>query len=114
MKPIQFLLLFGVSASLLLYFGYWRSMIADRILALVCFVLIALAILQPKLTTDLADLLGVGRGADLLFYLFGVTALFLFVLLYSKIATLEARLTSLVRALALIEAERVASKGSPE
>jgi len=55
----------------------------------------------PEQTTQLAAVLGVGRGADLLLYLWVVITLALIVFLYLKIVQLSRRLTELTRAQAL-------------
>ena len=55
----------------------------------------------PEQTTRLAAVLGVGRGADLLLYLWVVITLALIVFLYLKIVQLSRRLTELTRAQAL-------------
>lgn len=55
----------------------------------------------PEQTTRLAAALGVGRGADLVLYLWVVITLALIVFLYLKIVQLSRRLTELTRAQAL-------------
>ncbi len=57
---------------------------------------------QPEQTTRLAEFLGVGRGADLLLYVWVVITLALIVFLYLRILLLARRLTELTRALALL------------
>ena len=55
----------------------------------------------PEQTTRLAEALGVGRGADLVLYLWVVITLALIVFLYLKIVQLSRKLTELTRAQAL-------------
>ena len=58
-------------------------------------------VVQPDLTTRIANLVGIGRGADLVFYL---STLFLFFLnfnFYIRVRALDERLTRIVRELAL-------------
>ena len=55
----------------------------------------------PEQTTRLAAALGVGRGADLVLYLWVVITLALIVFLYLKIVQLSRRLTELTRTQAL-------------
>ncbi len=66
----------------------------------------ALAVLWPDLTTDIAQFLGIGRGADLLVYV--VTILFIgsFFLFSRRYERLESQLTDLVRELAIDKAEK--------
>jgi hypothetical protein len=61
----------------------------------------AAAVSHPELTQWVADRLGVGRGADAVFY-FGLTALsYAFFRLYLRVRHAEQQITQLVRALAL-------------
>lgn len=76
------------------------------------------AILWPDLTTRIAHVLGIGRGADLVIYV--VTILFLasFFYMLQRFRRLETELTLLVRQLALRDAEppdgtRAASASAP-
>jgi hypothetical protein len=55
----------------------------------------------PETTNQLANILGVGRGADLILYLWVVITLALMLVLYLKILRLGRRVTQLTRALAL-------------
>src|SRR5207253_1589304 len=58
-------------------------------------------ILQPDLTTTIANVVGIGRGADLIFYL---STLFLFFLCFNyhvRFMALEEQLTRIVRELAV-------------
>ena len=55
----------------------------------------------PNLTTLIADRLGIGRGADLIFYLFIIFAWFWFVLMDRKLRFTERKLTLLIRHIAL-------------
>jgi hypothetical protein len=65
----------------------------------------------PEQTTRLALTLGVGRGADLLLYLWVVITLALIVLLYLKIVQLSRKITELTRALALTRPETPSGPG---
>lgn len=55
----------------------------------------------PGVTDRFADLFGVGRGADLVLYIWVVITLALIVFLYLKVAILSRRITELARAIAL-------------
>jgi small membrane protein len=59
------------------------------------------AVLQPNLFQKLARALGVGRGADAVFYLALVGLSYAFFRLYMKIRNLEQEITLLVRQMAL-------------
>ena len=71
MSLIQIALALGSILLLVLYATFLRSTLRDRALAILLFVTAVVAILFPDLTTRLANILGVGRGTDLLIYLFG-------------------------------------------
>ncbi len=59
------------------------------------------AVAWPELTTRAANLVGVGRGTDLVLYLAVLAFSFLSVALYQRIARLESSITRLTRELAL-------------
>lgn len=62
-------------------------------------------VLQPELTNRLAATLGVGRGADLLLYVWVVVSLALFAHLQLALLRSKERLTEVARALALATAQ---------
>jgi small membrane protein len=64
------------------------------------------AVLFPSVTTDIAHVLGVGRGADLITYLVEVSLLFVVLHYYMKFVELEEQMTQLVREIALLRAPR--------
>jgi hypothetical protein len=105
MKPIQailVLLLLGIAG---LYFNRLRKKTLDRLIILLFIALGIILVLAPDLTTTIANLLGVGRGADLITYLGLLTLSFFCLLLYARTRELEASLTELVRSIALNQAQ---------
>ncbi len=64
-------------------------------------------VLFPGLTDQLAHLVGVGRGADLVTYIFIVFFFMAGIILYSKIRKLEADQTELIRKITLQRAEKL-------
>jgi hypothetical protein len=58
-------------------------------------------ILNPRLTASLAAGLGIGRGADLVFYTAIVSSLFGFYACYTHFKRMESRFTKLIRELAI-------------
>lgn len=104
MSLIQIFLIGSFIASLVGYFVFWRSAALDRLIALGFFALACLAVMFPEFTSVLAQYLGVGRGTDLLLYVFFAASLFFGILMYSKTMRLEARITELVRHIAVMEA----------
>lgn len=101
MTLIQLLLCVGALGALLLYLLRFRSVLLDRAIACGLFALALLSILNPDLTTRIAHLVGVGRGADLVFYISVVATVFALLLLYTKQARLAENQTKLVRAMAI-------------
>jgi hypothetical protein len=107
MIPIQAILLIVFVAATALYFRRFRFKIWDRLIILMVCATGAVAVLNPDLANAMAHRLGVGRGADLFFYLtvpgLGVIAM----LLFSRIRELEARQTMLVREIAILRSDLI-------
>lgn len=97
MKGIQFILL----ALLVLLFTYVINKLKNRWLdlLLLCAMIItgAVLIIFPDLTIIIAHKLGVGRGADLIFYLSILIFWFVIVKLYARIRKLEQIMTDIIR-----------------
>jgi hypothetical protein len=104
MSPVQLLLIVGTAFVLLVYLAYFRSKLTDRLVALLLLSVSWLSILLPEYTTTIANALGVGRGADLILYCFGVFTAFALVLLYTRVTAQSQQLTELVRYLAIRDA----------
>ena len=97
MTGIQIVLLTGIAFISLYFFIRWKKRLLD-ILLLSAMILCAVAfIIWPNLTQDIAKKLGVGRGADLVFYISILIFWFVVLKLYSRIRTLEQRFTELIR-----------------
>jgi hypothetical protein len=60
----------------------------------------------PEATNRIAEVFGVGRGADVILYTWVVITLALIVFLYLKVARLSRKLTVLTRAVALDHPQR--------
>jgi hypothetical protein len=65
----------------------------------------AVAVVVPQQTDRIAQLVGVGRGADLIVYLAIVAILFVLVHYFTKFVELDQRTTELARELAILRAE---------
>ena len=101
MKPIQpiLLILFVIIAGF--YLSRLRRKAWDRLIVILFIVTGAVLVAAPDLSTDIAQMVGVGRGADLVLYL-GIMGLsFVCLLLYAKLRQLETTLTELARSIAL-------------
>ncbi len=114
MRLIQVILVVASISALGLYLTYFRSIMRDRIIALAFFVAALLAIIVPDITMVIAHKVGVGRGTDLVFYIFASGSVFFFILLYSKFAKLDEKQTELVRYLAIKNAKEPNESGNDE
>lgn len=113
MTLIKLLLLAAiVVVGLLAFRGSKRAIhkVLWRAYVVVVVVAAGLAVLFPDLLTNVANSVGVGRGADLILYLLVVTFMLVTVVLFRRIATLERRYTELARMMAI---ERASADSSP-
>jgi len=107
MTVFQLLLILGVVAAALLVVRFLpgdRSLALKRIFALIFAIAAVLAILFPNMLTAIAQFFGIGRGADLLLYVFIIASLLFSVATVRAKARSDARVTELARSVALIEA----------
>jgi small membrane protein len=105
MLPIQAIL---VTLLLLIggiYVTTLSSRLASRLAVLGLLAAGALFVINPDLTTRLAHSVGVGRGTDLLLYLFCLASITVFLKLYKKHRTVEEKLTEVARQVALLGAQ---------
>ena len=103
MKLIQLILIIGLLVILVSYFRWFRSAVIDKLLIGLILAAGIFLVVFPDLTNRLAATLGVGRGADLVFYLFMVAVCYLLLLVYAKIRKLERQLAELARRQALMD-----------
>ena len=104
--------IFLLLAVCLVAAGLMKSRVSDRNIALrrVAIALLSIIavffILWPELASQIAHLVGVGRGTDLLFYLVTVGFLASLVTAAKRRAILDRKITMLARELALMLATR--------
>lgn len=104
---IQFFLvalILGIAAFAVRSLPGEKSLAVKRILAILVAAAAIAAILFPELLSIVARFFGVGRGTDLLLYLFVVASLVFAVATVRAKARSDARVTDLARAVALMEA----------
>lgn len=103
MRPIQVILAIGFLALGLLHQHRRKSL--GRALTRIGFITFlssgTIAIFFPNIFGSLADVLGVGRGADLLLYMTTFSLIALVFLGVGKIKLLEAQITKIVREVSL-------------
>lgn len=97
MSGIQVLLITGVIVIFLYYTFRLRSAFFDLLILTLFSGMAIFFILVPDYTNDIAHRLGVGRGADLLFYICILFFLFIILKLFARIRRLEKTLTDLIR-----------------
>ena len=114
MKPIQPNLLILIVIIAVVYFSRLRRKTWDRLIVIFFILTGAVLIAVPDMSTAIAQLVGVGRGADLLLYLGIVGLSFVCLLLYAKLRQMETTLTELVRLVALQNAISPEAEQNPE
>ena len=100
---IQFSQVLLIAALVLFMFYIFRLRTAflDRLVYVVCAIVGLIFVIDPPFSTQIANLLGIGRGADLLFYLFIIASLFYAVETRSRLRRMEQQITKLVRQVAM-------------
>lgn len=94
----------GVAAFLMLRGGGARHQAVRRILLVIFILAAASSVFFPQAWTWAANLLGIGRGADLLLYITVLTFLGFVASTYRRFRRLEKDITELARKVALIGA----------
>lgn len=106
MNGIQVLLITGIVLIAVYFFARQRNSLLDILLLLGLVGTALVFIFFPDLTSSLAHRLGVGRGADLVFYISIVIFWFVIIKLYVRIRKLEKTITDIIRKDALNTNER--------
>jgi hypothetical protein len=97
MNGIKIILITGVAFIAVYFFIRLRNSLFDIILLLSLIAAAIIFILFPETTNSLAHKLGVGRGADLVFYTSIIIFWFVILKLYARIRRLEQIITQVVR-----------------
>ena len=104
MNGIQIVLITAVVLVAIYFFARLHNSILDFLFLLAMVTAALVFIFLPSLTNTIAHRLGVGRGADLVFYLSIVIFWFVIIKLYVRIRKLEKIVTDVVRKDSLNEA----------
>lgn len=91
-----------------------KSLAIKRLSALLVVAAAIVAILFPQVLSAVARFFGVGRGTDLLLYLFVIAGMIFAVMTIRAKARSDARVTELARAVALMEARLAEQKDTPQ
>ena len=104
MLPIQAILI----ALIILIGGIYLTALSSRLISrLAVLSLLGMGVvfvINPDLTNRIARSVGVGRGADLLLYLFCLASITVFLKLYKKNRVMDEKLTEVARQVALLGA----------
>ncbi len=93
-----------------LYVIALRTALTDRIIYFLLAVIGAILVINPEFSTRIANRIGIGRGTDLLLYLFIVTALFYSVGVTAEMKRLRRQLTTVIREIAIANPSEGARK----
>lgn len=88
----------------LLFVRHYRGTVqraSSRIILVLLIFFFAVAVFFPSLVNRFAKIIGVGRGTDLVLYLFITTSAGVIILLFKKFLLLERRIVDLNRALVI-------------
>ena len=95
------IILIVLIVAVVIYVFRVRSVSTDRAAMLLLAAVGCILVVWPGLSTSVANSVGIGRGTDLLFYLFVVFCLFRFVSTAADMRRLNDRITRVVRESAL-------------
>ena len=113
MTPFQYIsiiLLAAMFARELL--GFWRGgypLVSPRGLRTLVWLAAIVCIARPDLVQSCAEMAGIDRGADFVFYLFVLAFLGVTFYFYSRFVRMQRHMTQLVRHIAIQEAEHGAN-----
>jgi small membrane protein len=97
MIKFQFILILLLFLILFSFFKRFRKPAIDKIVVGLILISGIFFAFYPETTNKMAHYLGIGRGADLIFYLAILGFGYGMLLLYSKVKTLEDQLAAIVR-----------------
>ena len=110
MTLIQVALAAGVILIGVYMYVRLRSTLLDVLLIGIFIIVGTLLVLFPEYSNKIAHWVGVGRGADLLFYLSILFLFFLILKLYSRLRRMEQTFTEIVRNKSIEDAEELDKK----
>jgi len=106
MIPIKLILIIIVILALRAYLVQKSLLLTERVIAFVLFAGVIFLVLFPDLSTIVAKAIGVGRGVDLVIYLSLAFLLFLSIGVRRRFRQLNASITELSRAIAIMTAHQ--------
>jgi len=97
MTAIQIVLITGVLFILVYFLQRIQKAVFSVVFMTLLSALAVFFILQPERTNKIAHFIGVGRGADLVFYTSILLFWYIILRMYARIRKLEERVTTLIR-----------------
>lgn len=105
MHLIQFLLFGGLFLISFYVYRKFKSSVVDILIIFFLLIIGMVFVAFPSLTNKLAHAIGVGRGADMVFYLFIIFFSFVILKLYARIRKLEQLVHTVFREKSISEAK---------
>ncbi len=106
MTPIKIILIVLLIIVLRAFMVQRSLILTKRMVGFAMFVILLLLVLFPNVSTHIANAIGVGRGADLIFYFAHLFVLLLIVGLWRRTTVLMANITKLSRSIAIQNAQK--------
>lgn len=78
-----------------------RTVLTDRIIFIFGALVGIFFVLRPDITITIANLIGIGRGTDLLLYIFIIISMFFYVSILAEFRRIDQKLTKIVRNIAI-------------
>ena len=110
MTLIQVVLTAGIIIIAAYMYLRLRNTFLDLVLILLFLITGVVFVIFNEITDKMAHFLGIGRGADMIFYLGLLFLFFLMLKLYARLRRVEENLTELVRKKSIEEAEKLEEK----
>jgi small membrane protein len=90
------IIIIGMLIAFAAYAFNRRSILVDRLLYILLAVTGIILVIHPDLSTSIAHLIGIGRGTDLIMYLFIIIGMFFAVNIISRLRKMEEQITALI------------------
>ena len=105
MSTVQIILIAGLLLIIAYVYLRLRSAMVDAIVFILLGLVGTVFVIFPELTTRVANAIGIGRGADMIFYFSILFFGFVCLKLYARVRKLEQQLTKIIRDIAIFQAE---------
>ncbi len=102
---IKIILLIPLLLLIILMLPRFRSHAMSRLIMIIISLLGILFVLFPSLSNELAKYVGVGRGADLIIYLFMVFSFLYNIFMYAKLRMIRQDQTEIIKNIAIQNAK---------